>query len=227
LGTGLVCGLLRLIAKIYFRIECRGCHNLEPFVQEELPFILAINHASILDIPIVGICIGTELAQRFNYPAKRSVFDDRRTAWLVRQVGGFPVDRETLDLAAAREIVKIVRAGRCIGIAPEGTRSRTGEILPFKSGFVKLAVQTRAPIVPVAISGAYEALPSDTLIPRPSRIVVHFGTPIPMDSYWSTRKQLTTKDYEQLAAQVRQAIIDLLEPTLHHQIPMPEMGSDS
>ncbi|NIV39957.1 MAG: 1-acyl-sn-glycerol-3-phosphate acyltransferase, partial [Anaerolineae bacterium] len=95
------------------------------------------------------------------------LFEDPKSGWLMRSLGLFPVDRDILDLSVVRTMFRILRSGRGIGIAPEGTRTLTGEMLPFKSGFVKLALKTDVPIFPVGIQGSFEALPKGAYFPRP------------------------------------------------------------
>jgi 1-acyl-sn-glycerol-3-phosphate acyltransferase len=116
-------------------------------------------------------------------------------------LGFFPVDRDILDLTVVRTMFRILRSGRGVGIAPEGTRSPTGEVQQFKSGFVKLALKTDAPIFPIGIEGAHEALPRGAVIPRPKKIVVRFGGLIDLKSYIAAQPE--TPADEDLAEMVR------------------------
>jgi 1-acyl-sn-glycerol-3-phosphate acyltransferase len=200
--------LLRTIFRLYFRLECEGCTKFKDLAQRGQSLILVSNHSSNLDPPMLGVCAGVESTPIY-FPGKREAFNHWLTGWLMRGLGGFPVDRETLDLSAARIIIRLIQSGHIVGIAPEGTRSRTGQVLPFKSGFVKLAIKTRTPVVPAGVSGTYDALPRGSVFPRPKKVTVRFGEPIDLASYASGKIKMTEKDYEDLAEMVRQRVIEL------------------
>jgi len=205
--------VLRILLKVYFRLECVGCERVREVLRLDRPVISVMNHASNLDPPVVGVCAGAEFVSRFRVPGKRELFDNRLTGWLMRALGMFPVDRDILDLAVVRTMLRVLRAGYGIGIAPEGTRSPTGEMLPFKSGFVKLALKTNAPIFPVGIQGAHEALPKGAIIPRPKKVIVRFGELIDLKSYIAEQPERPTD--EDLAEMIRQEIIRLSSSAEH------------
>lgn len=203
----LVVFILRVLLKVYFRLECVGCERVREVLQVDRPVIAAMNHASALDPVVVGVCGGVRFVSRFRVPGKRELFDNRLTGWLMRALGMFPVDRDILDLSVVRTMFRILRAGWGIGIAPEGTRSLTGEVQPFKSGFIKLALKTGAPIFPVGIQGAYEAMPKGALIPRPKKVIVRFGKMIDLQSYIAGQPVAPADD--ELAEMIRQEVIRL------------------
>jgi 1-acyl-sn-glycerol-3-phosphate acyltransferase len=197
----------RILFKIYFRLECKGCENAAAFTRDGNPFLLVMNHASNLDAAVIGVCGGVQFTRRLSFPGKKALFDNRLTGWLMRAVGGIRLDRETLDLSTARTIMLILRSGRGVGVAPEGTRSATGEVFPFKSGFVKLALRLNAPILPVGVQGTHLALPKYAAFPRPKKITVRFGKPIDLSRYIAEDGNEKTED--ELAEMVRQEIIRL------------------
>jgi len=131
----------------------------------------------------------------------------------MRALGFFPVDREILDLTVVRTLFRLLRAGRSIGIAPEGTRTLTGEVLPFKSGFVKLAIKTNTPIFPIGIQGTHKALPKGAFIPRPKKLVVRFGELIDLKHYIAAQPEEPTE--EELAEMIRQEVIRLSGGAAH------------
>lgn len=198
--------LARPVFKVYFRLECIGCESVREYAQRERPLMLVFNHSSNLDMPIIAVCIG-QLASRLSLPGKREVFDNWKTGWFMRLLGGFPLDRQRLDLEATRTLVHCLNAGRIVALAPEGTRSQTGEVFPFRSGFVKLAMRTRAVVLPVGIQGAYQALPRRAIFPRPRKIVVRFGNPVDPSTLYS--KEVQPQVYDELAEMVRQEVIRL------------------
>ena len=203
----LIVFLFRVTFKLYFRLECVGCERVREVLQLDRPVISVLNHASSLDPAVVGACTGAEFVCSFSVPGKRELFDDWKTGWLMRALGLFPVDREILDLSVVRTMFRILRSGRGIGIAPEGTRSPTGEVQAFKGGFVKLALKTGAPIFPVGIQGPHEALPKGAVIPRPKKVTVRFGELIDLKSYIAEQPEEPTD--EELAEMIRQEVVRL------------------
>lgn len=199
--------VLRILLKAYFRLECVGRERVREVLRLDRPVIAVMNHASNLDPPVVGACAGAEFVSRFRVPGKRELFDNRIFGWLMRALGMFPVDRDILDLAVVRTMFRVLRAGWGIGIAPEGTRSPTAEVQPFKSGFVKLALKTDALIFPVGIQGAHAALPKGAIIPRPKKVTVRFGELIDLKRYIAGQPE--TPSDEDLAEMIRQEVIRL------------------
>ena len=199
--------VLRIFCKLYFRLECVGCERVRQVLQLDGPVIAVMNHASSLDPAVAAVCTGADFVLGSSAPGKRELFDDWKTGWFVRALGLFPVDRDILDLTVVRTLFRILRSGRGVGIAPEGTRTLTGEVLPFKSGFVKLALKTGVPIFPVGIQGAFEAMPKGAYFPRPRKIIVRFGQLIDLRSYVAAQPERPTDD--DLAEMIRQEVIRL------------------
>jgi 1-acyl-sn-glycerol-3-phosphate acyltransferase len=199
--------VLRIFLKLYFRLECVGCERVRQVLQLDRPVIAILNHASSLDPAVAGVCTGAEFVCRTAAPGKRELFDDWKSGWLMRALGLFPVDRDILDLSVVRIMFRILRSGRGLGIAPEGTRTLTGEVQPFKSGFVKLALKSDVPIFPIGIQGTFEALPKGAFIPRPKKVIVRFGELIDLKSYIAEQPEKPTD--EELAEMVRQEVIRL------------------
>jgi 1-acyl-sn-glycerol-3-phosphate acyltransferase len=197
----------RILFRIYFRLRCEGCDNAAAFAREGKAFIMVMNHASNLDAAVIGVCGGVAFIANLSFPGKKELFDNRLTGWLMRALGGIRLDRETLDLSTARTIMLILRSGRGVGVAPEGTRSATGEVMPFKSGFVKLALRFGVPVLPVGVQGTHLALPKHTVLPRPKKVIVRFGKPIELSRVVTEDGNEMTED--ELAELVRQEVIRL------------------
>ena len=124
----------------------------------------------------------------------------------VLDVGGFvPIDRGDRDraLASIRRGAESIRAGNSFLTFPEGTRSRSGHLLPFKKGGFIMAIEAQAPIVPVAIQGGRDAMRKGSALVRPVRVTVRIGDPIPTAG-------LGLDDRDALIARVRDAIEGLL-----------------
>ena len=119
------------------------------------------------------------------------------------------LQRRGFDVTAVRTIIKLVRAGELIGIAPEGTRSHTGEVLPFTHGATKLALHTRTPLVPVAIYGTQELMPPSAAFIRPGRVYIKFGELFDLSESYG--KPNTVELLDENTAAMRLKVVELYE----------------
>jgi 1-acyl-sn-glycerol-3-phosphate acyltransferase len=166
--------------------------------------VYAVNHTSNVEPPILFAALSRL------YPRMRILYkaELRKLPILVRafDLAGFiPLERGNRDqsLPAIERAADALGDGNSFLIFPEGTRSRTGELLPFKKGGFIMALKGRAPIVPVAIRGARDAMKKGSLIIRPVHVTVSFGSPIETAG-------LTMEDRDVLIAQARSAVAALL-----------------
>ena len=183
------------------RVQVRNPEN----IQRDRAAVYAVNHASNVEPPILYETL-SELFPRLRILYKAEL---RKLPILVRafDLAGFvPLERGNRDqsLPAIERAAAALREGNSFLIFPEGTRSRTGELLPFKKGGFIMAVKGQAPIVPVAIVGARDAMRKGSLIIRPVRVTVSFGAPVPTTG-------LTLEDREPLISAVRGAVATLLQ----------------
>ena len=167
--------------------------------------VYAVNHASNVEPPILYAVL-SPLFPRLRILYKAEL---RKLPILVRafDLAGFvPLERGNRDqsLPAINRAAAALREGNSFLIFPEGTRSRTGDLLPFKKGGFIMALQGGAPIVPVAIKGARDAMKKGSLVIRPVRVTVHFGRPIDTAG-------LAVEDRDALIARVRSAVAALLQ----------------
>ena len=174
-------------------------------IQRDRAAVYAVNHASNVEPPILYETL-SELFPRLRILYKAEL---RKLPILVRafDLAGFvPLERGNREqsLPAIERAAEALREGHSFLIFPEGTRSRTGELLPFKKGGFIMAVKGQAPIVPVAIVGARDAMRKGSLIIRPVRVTVSFGAPVPTTG-------LTLEDREPLISAVRGAVATLLQ----------------
>jgi 1-acyl-sn-glycerol-3-phosphate acyltransferase len=134
--------------------------------------IIVCNHLSLVDPFVVGYA-----SERIvNFMGKEELFRVPVVGFLIRKVGGFPVDRSRRDPAAMRTALQVLRSGELLGMFPEGTRSTTGNMLEFRTGAARLAARTEVPLIPVAVHNTNKAMPPGKLL-RPARIAVRFGEP--------------------------------------------------
>jgi 1-acyl-sn-glycerol-3-phosphate acyltransferase len=157
------------IARIAFQYRAYGREN----IIEEGPAIMAANHQSYLDPPLVGITCRNEL----HFLARKTLFEKKLLGPLISRVNALPVDLSRGDLTAFRAVVKLLKEGHRTVIFPEGTRSLNGAIQQARPGIGMIIAKTLAPVVPVRIFGSFEAWPKGGKIrPRPITVVV--GKPI-------------------------------------------------
>lgn len=160
-------------------------------------YVFLANHQSMYDVP--ALIVGVPGQARFL--AKRSLFRIPIFGWALAMGGFVPVDRA--DRAASRETFRIaierLQAGKSLILFPEETRSRDGELLPFKRGGVLMALKTGFPIVPVGIHGTMNVRHRDSWTIRPGKIRVRYGQPISVEG-------LEVSDSRQLQEQVRAEI---------------------
>lgn len=154
-----------------------GLHHL---AQARPPLILAPNHASHADAPLVLQALPPALRDSTLVPAAADYFFKRR--WLSVAVtlamNAVPFDRRHDIADSVRRLERLLRHGHSIVLFPEGSRARDGRLRGFKAGVAHLAVQTGAPVVPVYVQGTHALLPPGAALPRPSAVAVHFGAPL-------------------------------------------------
>ncbi len=152
------------------KIEVVGLENLPPGRA-----ILAPNHTSNLDPPLVG----TQIPVPMHFAAKSQMFKPV-VGWLLRRGLTHPVKRNGADPQAIRLFRAILQSGQKLVMFPEGTRSRDGQLQPFKTGVATLAAWTHSPVVPIGIQGAREIWPPGQTFPKRSGSVrIMIGKPIP------------------------------------------------
>jgi 1-acyl-sn-glycerol-3-phosphate acyltransferase len=156
----------------------RWCCSLEVVGRDRVPaeggVIVAANHVSYLDIPIVGCA----LARRADFLAKDDLFRNPVVGSLFRRLGGVPIRRGAVDRAALAEVQRRLAAGRLVVMYPEGTRSPDERLREPKPGVGMLAVRTGAPVVPAYVAGTGEAWPPGAKWLRCRPITVVFGEPM-------------------------------------------------
>jgi 1-acyl-sn-glycerol-3-phosphate acyltransferase len=148
-------------------------------VPDEPGVIVASNHLSIADPLLVCLTVEQLVRRRVRYMAKGEAFDWPLLGPLMAAYGGFGVRRGRPDREAYRMAREVLAAGDWLGLAPEGTRSRTGVLGEPKQGVALLAYRTGAPILPVGISGTERLWPIGARFPRPgTTVTLRFGTAV-------------------------------------------------
>ena len=169
--------LVWLFAKIFFRLKVIGVEN----IPRRGGVIVAANHNSYLDIPLLGC----SLRRRADNIAKAELFEVGAVSWLFRTLGGIPVRRGTIDREALNEAVARLRSGHLLALYPEGRRSRDTQLLTAKPGIGLLVARTGVPVIPAYIEGTHRACPPGSRWIRPARVKITFGKPVDLRRFLS------------------------------------------
>jgi 1-acyl-sn-glycerol-3-phosphate acyltransferase len=161
-----------------------------------------MNHNSNLDAPAVFLSLPGEVRAL----GKKELFRLPVLATAMRLGGFVPVDRSNRERAieSVRRAAELAADGASFLIAPEGTRSRTGKLLPFKKGGFHMAIESQVPILPITVTGAFELMPPGSSAIKAGRIDIHFHEPIATTG-------LDTKDRQALMEKVRAPMQETLE----------------
>jgi len=173
------------------------------------PVILASNHASFLDPPLVGAGVKREI----NYLARESLFRFPVVGAVLRAVNCVPVDREGGGAAGLKAILDRLLAGRGIILFPEGTRTRDGNLQPARSGIGLTVIKSTAPVVPARVFGTYQAYGRHVKFPRPRSVAVKYGQPMFFETLRAEAKncskQRLKEIYQRVADEIMSAIARL------------------
>jgi len=177
-----------VLLKLFFRLKIKGIEN----VPRDGGVLIASNHQSFLD-PII---VSASNRRPVGFMARDTLFRNAAFAWFIRKLGSFPVRRNTADRQAVRDAVARLRAGAALLVFPEGRRTHDGRLGRLRSGPAMLAYRAGVPIVPAAITGAFEAWPRTRKLFRFRRVSIAYGPPIPPpersehETYEETRRKL-------------------------------------
>jgi 1-acyl-sn-glycerol-3-phosphate acyltransferase len=169
----------------------------------EGPVLIASNHESFLDPPLIGNLYNTEMA----YLARKTLFTGMG-AWLYPRWNAIPVDQDRPDMGSLKTIIRLLKEGERVLVFPEGERTLDGNIGAAAPGIGLIAVKSGAVIQPVRISGAREALPRGSGKIRFARITVTVGKPIRLTPE-ELKAAKSKEDYERIAKQIMKAISEL------------------
>lgn len=174
------------------------------------PVILASNHASFIDPPLVG----AGLKRGINYLARESLFRFPVLGWVLHQWQAVPVDREGGGAKGLKAILERLLAGGAIILFPEGTRTRDGLLQPARSGIGLTVIKSSAPVVPVRVFGTFEAYNRHMRFPRPRhRVIVKYGRPMYFEKFRAEAatcsKPRLKEIYQQVADEIMHAIAAL------------------
>ncbi|GAB4245050.1 MAG: hypothetical protein OHK005_10160 [Candidatus Methylacidiphilales bacterium] len=188
------------LSAVYFRLF----HDLRVQGLEHIPdgaFLLASNHESFYDPPLIGCCLDTDL----HYLARKTLFDHPLMARLLPSIQALPIDQEKPDMTGLKRIIALLKQGERVALFPEGARTLDGRLQPAAPGVGLVVSKVEVPVVPCRVFGAYHAWPRGGR-PRlftPLRVI--YGPPIRFDN-----ARIRGKDaYQALGNQIMEAIAAL------------------
>jgi 1-acyl-sn-glycerol-3-phosphate acyltransferase len=189
----------RLLARLFFGF--RIVHR-ERVIQTG-PVILAMNHQSYFDPPLAG----NACDRAIYFLAKKSLMKAPVLGWLLPKLNVIPVDLGGNDRSALKALIRILRAGGCALVFPEGARTPDGTLQPALPGLGLVIAKTCAPVVPMRIFGAFDAWPIDEKIHLWRKITIVVGAPI---FFTTADLESTAEDrYARISKRVMDAIAAL------------------
>ena len=161
--------VVRALARVLFRLEVTGVHH----IPKHGGVVIAANHASYLDIPILGC----GMPRRVSFMGRMDLFSGPVGA-VMRHLGWIPIRRERVDRKGFDEAIRRVKAGQAVVIYPEGGRTEDGTLQAAKPGVGMIVAATGCPVVPAFLDGTYEVLPPGARWIRLRPVRVRFGAPL-------------------------------------------------
>ena len=188
--------ILWLFFRLGFGLEVTGSEH----VPRTGSFVLASNHVSYLDPPLLGAAC----PRRLRFMARASLFTHWLLGTFMRSVGVMPLQRGQSDLPGLRLAIQMLRRGEAVAMFPEGGRQFSGRLGTARGGVGLLAEAARVPVIPVLVHGTFEALPPGSRRVQRAKIRVAFGPQIPYTTTPMPTLASARARHEQLAAQVTQ-----------------------
>ena len=183
--------------------EIKGLENVP-----KTPFVIAANHASFIDPPVIKVIFQRHFKKKVFYLAKMELYSNPLKKLIIESSGTILVERGKNDNNAVESATDKVFEGEIVGLFPEGTRSPDGKLYRGKTGAVRIALAAKCPILPIGIINNYEFWPKHRKFPKLRRILaVKIGKPINIGEY--SKKRLTKKLLDKLTDKVMREIASL------------------
>ena len=189
----------RSLYRFYFR--WRICNPER--VPASGPVILASNHASFLDPPLIGAALKRDI----HYLARETLFNFPLFGAVLRSWNTVPVDRDGGTSKGLKTIIGRLKSGAGIILFPEGTRSRDGRLQPGRAGVGMIILKSSVPVVPVRVFGTFDAFGRDMKFPRPRRVGVKFGHPLLFEKERTEVRTASRERSKQLYSQVSEEVM--------------------
>jgi 1-acyl-sn-glycerol-3-phosphate acyltransferase len=208
IGQAFIWVVGKLVLHTWFQLRAEGVENLP----QNTAVMLVANHSSHLDGPAVIASVNRYMGQVYSLAAKDYFFNTPTKAKICQHVlDMIAFQRRGSSVDCLKACQEVIANNKMILIFPEGTRSLTGELQPFKMGTGFLAMQLNIPIVPVYIQGSFEAFPKGARLPNRHPIRVKFGQPIAIDRYQNRTDKGSRQLCQEIIQDIRIAIENLAE----------------
>ncbi len=189
--------LVSFYLRVFNRWEITGEEN----IPSQGPVVLVANHISLWDPPFLACSIRRPV----HFMAKEELFKIPLLGRIIKALGAFPVKRGKPDRNALRLAAKYLENGEILGLFPEGTRSKSGELLQPHPGAALFALRSGAPIVPVGLMGTRTTFP----LTLRGHIRVKIGKPMVYPELYNTK--ISNEDLERVSAEIMLRVKELLE----------------
>ena len=187
--------LFRQFGKGFLHFDVKGRDHLI----EEGGCLIAANHVSYMDPPIVGMAFQHEV----NFLARKTLFRGFGS-WIYPRWNAIPVDQENPEVKTLKTVIRLLKDGERVVVFPEGKRSEHGELNPGQPGVGLMVAKSKVPVLPARIFGAYEALPRGAKMIKQSHVTVVFGEPLYFDSEEYAKGGAET--YQRISDEIMEAI---------------------
>ena len=199
----------------FAQLVARSCFSLEVVGRENLPAtggnLLAMNHQSYLDPPIAALASDP---RPIHFLARKTLLEWPVLGPCFPRLNVIPIDQERPDSSALKSVIRLVRAGESTIVFPEGARTLDGNFQPAQPGIGLIIAKTLAPVVPLRVFGAFDAMPPGRSDIRMCPITVKIGKPIQFSAADIAEDQGEgRKLYQKLSEQVMAAIAAIEPPT--------------
>lgn len=178
--------ILKPLFNLLYSVKIEGLDNLP----QDDGYIVCGNHAKAID----PILIAANLPKKVNFMAKSELFSNRFFGYILSNLGAYPVKRGQADLKSIKISLKLLQEKQNIGIFPEGTRNKTGE-LKAEPGIAMLAIKSKCPIVPISINTNYKFF---------NKTIIRVGKTIFLDKYFDLK--LKNEDYTNISIDIMKTI---------------------
>lgn len=203
--------VFRITAVVLFRYRVLGTE----LIPKEGGLIVAANHASYLDIPMLGC----GMRRRAAFLGRQDLFPIPGFKRLIRWIGWIPIRHDRLSREGFRRAIDLIKAGKVVVIYPEGGRSLDGRLRPGKQGIGVLVAETGCRVLPAYLGGTFDVLPPQARMIRPRPVTVTFGEP--MDFSADAARYSTKEFYRVVSRTVMTKIAEL------GNVPQPGRPSES
>ncbi|MDB6136296.1 MAG: phospholipid/glycerol acyltransferase [Verrucomicrobiales bacterium] len=141
---------------------------------EDGPALICANHVSFFDPPLISICFEKEI----HFLARHTLYSNPVARWLFPRLNVTPIDQDRAGMSGLKTMVRVLNGGHRVLIFPEGSRSPDGKLQPAAGGAGLITAKSRAPVIPIRLFGAYEALPIGSGRPRFVTVTAVIGKPL-------------------------------------------------